>query len=75
MMAACAAVGHAAALADSGTALSVTVKVCAPATSAALAGNVAVTSLEVMPIVSVALTAFQFASTALTVTSKGTPAI
>ena len=47
-----------------------------PATSAALAGRVALASVEVMPAVSViVLTRFQLASTALTVTLKALPAV
>ena len=46
-----------------------------PATSAALAGSVALASVEVMPTVSVELTTFQFASTALTVTLNEPPAV
>jgi hypothetical protein len=46
-----------------------------PAISAALAGRPAFPSLEVMPQVCVLLTMFQEASTALTVTEKGLPAI
>src|ERR1043166_7029600 len=53
----------------------VTLKVFVPATNAALAGNVALLSEEVIPIVSVALTRFQLASTALTVTLKAVPAV
>lgn len=55
--------------------LSVTLNVCVPPLSAALAGKVALLSLEVMPTVSVALTRFQFASTALTVTLNAAPAV
>ena len=51
--------------------LGVTERVFVPATSAALAGSVALASLEVMPTVSVELTGFQLASTALTVTLNG----
>ena len=54
---------------------SVTVNVFVPATSAALAGNVAFASLDVMPAVSVLLTMFQFASTELTVTLNDVPAV
>src|SRR5205823_4862021 len=51
--------------------LKVTLKAFVPATSAALAGNVALASLEVIFTVSVTvLIKFQFASTALTVTLK-----
>jgi len=53
----------------------VTLKVRVPATSAALAGKVALASLEVMPTVWVLLTKFQLASTALTVTVNGVPAV
>ena len=54
----------------------VTLKVCVPALKAALAGNVALASLAVMPTVSVTvLTRFQLASTALTVTVKLAPAV
>ena len=53
----------------------VTEKVFVPATSAALAGSVAFGSVEVMPTVSVELTGFQFASTALTVTLNDEPAV
>ncbi len=53
----------------------VTEKFFVPATSAALAGRVALVSLEVMPTVSVELTRFQFASTAFTVTVNDEPAV
>src|SRR5258707_10562922 len=53
----------------------VTENVFVPATSAALPGRVALASLEVMPTVSVELTGFQFASTALTVALKLLPAV
>src|SRR6185312_640765 len=46
-----------------------------PATSAVLAGRVALASVEVMPTVSVEETGFQFASTALTVTLNDDPAV
>ena len=56
--------------------LSVTLKVCVPAVSAALGGNVALMSVEVIPIVSVTVfTRFQFPSTALTVRAKAPPEI
>src|SRR5207247_1763889 len=56
--------------------LRVTLKAFVPATSAALAGKVALLSLEVMPKVSVTLvTRFQSASTARTVTEKAVPAV
>ena len=53
----------------------VTEKVLVPVTSAALAGSVALASVEVIPTVSVELTTFQLASTALTVTVKAPPAV
>ncbi len=53
----------------------VTEKVLVPVTSAALAGSVALASVDVIPTVSVELTRFQFASTALTVTVKAPPAV
>ncbi len=53
----------------------VTANVFVPATSALFAGSVALASLEVMPTTSVALTEFQFASTAFTVTLKLAPAV
>src|SRR3989441_275842 len=56
--------------------LRVTLKFFVPAAKAALAGNVALASVEVIPAVSVmVLTTFQFASTALTVAVKAVPAI
>src|SRR5438477_861703 len=56
--------------------LSVTLYVFVPATNAALAGNVAFTSLEVIPaMLVIVVTKFQLASTALTVTVKGVPAV
>src|SRR2546426_1678732 len=58
------------------TVLSVTENVFVPATSAALPGNVAAVSLELMATMSATfVTAFQFASTALMVTLKPTPNI
>ena len=45
----------------------------APATNAALPGNVALVSLEVMPTVCVLLTRFQTASTDRTMTLKAVP--
>src|SRR3989440_514416 len=55
---------------------SVTLKVFVPATNAALAGNVALASLEVIPTVCVfVLTRFQLASTALTVTVNAPAAV
>lgn len=51
--------------------LNVTLNVCEPSESAASAGSVAEASLLVMVIVSVELTMFQSASTALTVTLNG----
>src|SRR6266545_4286401 len=56
------------------TVLRVTLKVFVPADNAALAGRMALESLEVMPTVWVLLTMFQFASTALAVTLKAVPA-
>jgi len=54
--------------------LSVTLKVCVPATSAAFAGKLALLSVEVIPTVSVTVfTTFQFASTALTVMLNAPP--
>src|SRR5258706_4975122 len=56
--------------------LSVTVKVCEPATSAALSGSTAFASEDVMPTMSVALVIkFQFVSTALTVTVNDVAAV
>src|SRR6266568_2985660 len=58
------------------TDLRLTAKVLVPATSAALAGSVALLSDEVIPAVSVlVLTRFQLASTALTVTLNAVPAV
>src|SRR5437867_10947881 len=55
--------------------LSVTLEVFVPATSAALAGKMALVSEELSTTVSaVVLTRFQFTSTALTVTLNGVPA-
>src|SRR5436190_2645937 len=53
----------------------VTAKVALPAESAALAGWVSAGSVVVMPTVSVLLTGFQLASTALTVTLNDAPAL
>src|SRR6266702_4212480 len=55
--------------------LRVTLKLLAPLTSAALAGKAALRSLELMATVSLVFTRFQLASTALTVTLKGVPAL
>src|SRR5438034_7908111 len=55
--------------------LRVTLNVFVPADNAALAGRVALESLEVIPTVWVLLTRFQFASTALAVTVKAVPAV
>src|SRR5437867_168263 len=56
--------------------LSVTVKFLVPAANAALAGNVAPVSLEVIPVVSITvLTRFQLVSTALTVAVNAVPAV
>src|ERR1041384_1229146 len=55
--------------------LRVTLKLFVPATSAALAGKLALASEELIPAESVAVfTRFQFASTAFTVTLKAVPA-
>src|SRR5439155_641334 len=54
---------------------SVTRKVWWPADNAALTGSTALVSEEVMPTVSLVLTRFQLASTALTVTVKAVPAV
>ena len=53
----------------------VTESVLVPATRAVLAGSAALASVEVMPTVSVELTTFQLASTALAVTVKAEPAV
>src|SRR5262245_13838105 len=56
--------------------LNVTLNDCVPVASAALAGAVALASLNEMPTVSFTLlTRFQFASTALTVTLNAPPAL
>src|SRR5262249_45679482 len=55
--------------------LLVTVKALVPLESAALAGRVALASLELMATVSLVLTRFQLASTELTVTLKPLPAV
>src|SRR6266568_895034 len=56
--------------------LKVTLKVCVPPTNAVLTGSPALASVEVNATVSVAVVAtFQFASTALTVTLNGVPAV
>ena len=55
--------------------LSVTLRLFVPFTRLALAGKVALASLDVMAIVSFVLTRFQLASTALTVTLKAVPAV
>src|SRR5258707_4710948 len=55
--------------------LFVTATAFVPDTSAALGGKVALGSLEVTEIVSLVLTRFQFASTALTVRLKLVPAV
>src|SRR5437899_2270286 len=52
----------------------VTLKLCVPFTRAALGGKAAFPSVEVMATVSLVLTTFQLASTALTVTVKAVPA-
>src|SRR3989442_793628 len=59
-----------------GKVLSVTLKLFTPEAKAALIGNVALLSEEVMPTVSVTLvTTFQLASTALTVRLNAVPAV
>src|SRR5262249_2539270 len=55
--------------------LSVTLKLLVPLTRAALAGNPALASLELIVTVSLVPTTFQFASTALTVTVNAVPAV
>src|SRR5207249_1971236 len=55
--------------------LKVTAKVLVPPVRAALAGWVSLASVVVMPTVSVPMTRFQFASTALTVTLKAVPTL
>src|SRR5215831_13400033 len=57
------------------TVLSVTLKLWLPLTNAALDGSAAFRSLELIETVSFVLTTFQFASTALTVTLNGVPAV
>src|SRR5438046_848883 len=57
------------------TVLLVTLKDFVPALNAALAGNPAFTSVEVMATVSLVLTTFQLASTALTVRLNAEPAV
>ena len=53
----------------------VTLKVCVPAVKAAAAGSVALVSDDEIATVSLVLTKFQLASTALTVTLKAAPAV
>src|SRR5207247_10141922 len=55
--------------------LAVTLNVFVPLTRAALDGKAAFASLEVMATVSLVLSRFQFASTALTVTVNAVPAV
>src|SRR6266702_5512382 len=55
--------------------LGVTLKVLLPLESDAGAGGVALMSVELIATVSLVLTTFQFASTALTVTLKAVPAV
>src|SRR2546428_13844779 len=55
--------------------LSVTLRLLVPFTRVALAGNPALASLDVIPTVSLVLTTFQLASTALTATLKAVPAV
>ena len=54
---------------------SVTLKLLLPLTRAALAGEAALGSLEVIATVSLVFTTFQLASTPLTVTLKAVPAV
>src|SRR6266850_227453 len=59
-----------------GAVFKVRLKLLVPAAKAALAGNAALISLELIPTVSVTLvTRFQLASTALTVTLNALPAV
>src|SRR5437899_12465503 len=53
----------------------VTLRVFVPLTRAELAGKLALASLELIATVSLVLTTFQLASTALTVTLKAVPAV
>src|SRR6266700_5612276 len=55
--------------------LKVTLRVFVPATSAVLPGTVALVSVELIATMSLVLTTFQLASTALTVTLKAVPAV
>ncbi len=55
--------------------LKVTLKFFVPPTSAAFAGRIALASLDVIATESVAVTGFQFASTAFTVTVRKEPAV
>src|SRR5207249_5905169 len=55
--------------------LSVTLKLFVPLTNCALPGRTALASLEVIATLSLVLTTFQFASTALTVTLNAVPAV
>src|SRR5207245_6690647 len=55
--------------------LSVTLNILVPLVSAAFAGKAAFASLDVIATVSFVLLTFQFASTALTVTLNGVPAV
>ncbi len=58
------------------TVFKVTLKVWVPPASAALAGNTALVSEDVIPTVSLTLVVrYEFASTAFTVTLKGMPAV
>src|SRR5271165_5185111 len=57
------------------TLLNVTLKVLVPEARAALAGSVALLSLEVIAAVSFVLTTFQLSSTALAVTLNAVPAV
>src|SRR5437870_832301 len=55
--------------------LNVRLRFCVPATNAALLGGSALVSVQVMPTMSLVLTTFQLASTALTVTLNAVPAV
>ena len=55
--------------------LSVTLKVRLPLVKAPLTGKVALASLELIAMLSLVLTRFQLASTALTVTLNAVPAV
>ena len=55
--------------------LRVTLRLLVPLTRAALAGKAALRSLELIATVSLVLTTFQLASTVLTMTLNGAPAV